>query len=409
VSARGFGDHETDELIAAEPGLERVVTALTADGDATELVGRQAALTMFRTVRDAQAAPAPSSATPVTASPGGPDPKAARRPRVRRTPKTPHAPGSPRMRESLRMPFPVVVATAASLVAVCAAATAAAYIAALPTPVQQIAHSVFAPLGIPTAPPPAPQSPGQGSGPASSGTGGRQGPAGPGSSASSVPPGSSGPGASTRPSTGVTSAPGASPTASASGSPTASPTAGSPPPGAPALTLAAASTHVAPGGQDTFTAQLTQDGQPVTQISVRLVEHDAGAAGLHVAAAGVTGADGTVTLAATGLTVNATFHVEATAQLSTVASPKVTVEVIPSIVVHLSTAATLMVRALAPAAPGDAAILQQLSGGVWVDVTTRALGPQGRATFPVVPGQAYRVALRATITHGRAVSAPVKA
>jgi hypothetical protein len=309
--------------------------------------------------------------------------------------------------------FPALVAAATVLVAVCAAATAAAYAAALPTPVQQFAHAVFAPLGVPTAPPSAPQSqapsPGQGSGPASAGTGGGNGPSGPGNSASVPPSGSSGPGASPRPSNGATPSPSGSPTASASGSPTASASAGSPPPGAASLTLTAARTHVAPGGQDTFTARLAQAGQPLPQVSVRLLEHDAGVAAVRIAATGVTGADGTVTLTATGLTVNAIFHVEATAQFKTVASPPVTVEVIPSLVVHLSTATTLTVHALAPAAPGDVAVLQRLVGGTWIDVTTRYLGPQGGAAFPVVAGQTYRVVLPATITHGRAVSIAVKA
>ena len=84
-------------------------------------------------------------------------------------------------------------------------------------------------------------------------------------------------------------------------------------------------------------------------------------------------------------------------------------EVIPSLVVHPPRPPRSWSSALAPAAPGDIVVLQELSGGVWIDVTTRVLGPQGQATFPVVSGQAYRVALRATITHGRAVSAAVKA
>jgi hypothetical protein len=174
-------------------------------------------------------------------------------------------------------------------------------------------------------------------------------------------------------------------------------------------TLTAASPHVAPGGQDTFTASLTQAGQPAAQLTVRLLERDAGAPAARVAATGVTDAAGTVTLTATGLTVNAVFHVEGTAAYKVASSPKVTVQVIPGLAVHLSTATTLMVHAAAPAGAGDAVTLQQLSGGTWVDVTTRVLGPQGRASFPVVSGQTYRVVLRATVTHGRAQSPPVTA
>jgi hypothetical protein len=194
-----------------------------------------------------------------------------------------------------------------------------------------------------------------------------------------------------------------------SGSPPTSPSAGSPSPGAGSLTLAAASTHVAPGAPVTFTAQLTQAGQPVAQVSVRLLERDAGSVAARVAATGVTGADGTVTLTAPALRVNAIFHAEGTGPFMAVASPKIAVAVIPGIAVHVATATTLAVHALPPAAPGDIVVLQELSGGTWIDVTTRQLGPQGWASFPMVAGQTYRVTLRATFTHGRALSAPVTA
>jgi hypothetical protein len=54
-------------------------------------------------------------------------------------------------------------------------------------------------------------------------------------------------------------------------------------------------------------------------------------------------------------------------------------------------------------------VLQRLSGGTWTQVATRQLGPRNGATFPVVAGQTYRVLLRATVTHGRAISTPIKA
>jgi hypothetical protein len=171
------------------------------------------------------------------------------------------------------------------------------------------------------------------------------------------------------------------------------------------LTLTAASTRVAPGGHDTFTAQLTQAGQPVAQVMVRLVERAANMAGPRVAATGITGSDGTVTLVATGLMANTVFHVEGTGPYQAVSSPKVAVVMIPLLEVH-AMGTTLTVRAFG-AAPGEVVILQELSGGAWINVTTRKLGPQGGAAFPVISGQTYRVALRPTLTHGRAVSTPV--
>lgn len=174
-----------------------------------------------------------------------------------------------------------------------------------------------------------------------------------------------------------------------------------------ALTLTAAATQVAAGGQDAFTAYLTQAGHPVGQAGVQLLEHDAGSPTARVAATGVTDANGTVTLTASGLRVNAIFRVAGIGSFTTATSAKVTVQVIPSLVVRFSTATTLTVHALAPAAPGDVVVLQELSGGVWIDAASRTLGLQARATFPVVSGQTYRVALRATLTHGHAVSAAV--
>jgi 5-hydroxyisourate hydrolase-like protein (transthyretin family) len=183
----------------------------------------------------------------------------------------------------------------------------------------------------------------------------------------------------------------------------------SPAPGPVTVTLIAASPHVAPGGQDTFTASVTQAGQPVAQVTVRLLEREAGSPAARAAATGVTDATGMVALTATGLTVNAVFHVEGTAAYKAASSPKVTVQVIPGLAVHLSTPTTLMVHAGLPAGPGDAVTLQELSGGIWTDVATRVLGAQGRASFTVVAGQTYRVVLRATMTHGRAISVAVTA
>jgi hypothetical protein len=382
MDSRGSGDPGTDELIAAEPGLDRLVSALTADGDATELVARQSALTMFRTLRATPAAGAGATGTAAPGTPGPTVPASVRKPRAR-----------------------VLVATAA-LVAIGTAATVAAYAAALPAPVQQIAHNVLAPLrplGVPAAPPPGPvvaqpPAPGQRNGPGSRGSG-NTGPKGSGQyPGGTSPSGQSSPGASGTPSNGATQSPGASPSGSASSSPTASP-------GAASLTLAAARGYVPAGGQDRFTASLTQAGQPVPQVTVRLVERDADAAAPKVVAAGVTSASGVVTFTVTGLARNATFTVAGTAQFAATASATVAVQVVPALVLSVPGPGTLAVRAQAPAAPGDVVVLQLLSAGGWGEVTARALGSQDGAAFPVKAGQTYRVVLRATAIHARAVSA----
>jgi hypothetical protein len=101
-----------------EPGLEHLIRALTAGGDPRELADRDAAAAMFR-----------ASIRPASG-------------RLRRW--------------RPRLPLhPVRAAVAAGVTAAVAGTTAAAYAAVLPAPVQHIAHSVFAPLGVPDDRPPA--------------------------------------------------------------------------------------------------------------------------------------------------------------------------------------------------------------------------------------------------------------
>lgn len=89
----------------ADPALDGLVRALTADGTADELAGRPAALAMFRDSR--------------------------RRPR--------------------RLRLAVSMSTAAAAV-VLAGGLAAAYAAALPAPVQHIASRMLGSIGVPDAP-----------------------------------------------------------------------------------------------------------------------------------------------------------------------------------------------------------------------------------------------------------------
>ena len=106
----------------SDPALDGLVRALTADGTADELAGRQAALAMFRHSR--------------------------RRPR--------------------RLRFAVSMSSAAAAV-VLAGGLAAAYTAALPAPVQHIASRMLGSIGVPDTPRPAPSSGAPSSGARSSG------------------------------------------------------------------------------------------------------------------------------------------------------------------------------------------------------------------------------------------------
>lgn len=98
-----------------EPGLDRLIMALTTDGHPAELAGRDAALAAFRA----------ASQSP------------------RRAPR--------------RNPLGMLPARLAAVVAAGAAAlagvTAAAYAQALPAPVQHFAHTMLAPLGVPNSQP----------------------------------------------------------------------------------------------------------------------------------------------------------------------------------------------------------------------------------------------------------------
>jgi hypothetical protein len=103
-----------------KPDLDRLITALTANGRPDEAAGRDAALAAFRAAGQHAAAR-----------------HAARR--GRRGPFRPPPAALPRRLAALG---------AAGLTAV-GGLTAAAYAQALPGPVQQAAHTVFAPLGVP--------------------------------------------------------------------------------------------------------------------------------------------------------------------------------------------------------------------------------------------------------------------
>jgi hypothetical protein len=133
-----------------KPDLDRLVSALTADGRPDELAGREEAVTAFR-----------------TASRGDAADRAASR----------DAP--PRRLRTL----PPRLAAAAVVVIILAAGVAAAYTQALPGPAQNLAHTALAPLGVPGN-----QPPGHPGAETASTSGGRSGPPRTGSSVTPSPP-----------------------------------------------------------------------------------------------------------------------------------------------------------------------------------------------------------------------------
>lgn len=113
-----------------ESGIDQLVSALTADGDLDELASRGAALAAFRTARE----------------------RAATQPTLRQRRIVPSSrPLADWLPSRLADWFPTRLAaiTAAAVVVIIAAIAAAAYTQALPGPVQDAAHTVFAPLGVP--------------------------------------------------------------------------------------------------------------------------------------------------------------------------------------------------------------------------------------------------------------------
>jgi hypothetical protein len=347
------------------------VRALQAEGDATELMGRQAVLSAFRAARGQSAATQQPRVQPVPGVPAYDWDSTRTLPARPASGSEPWASGR---RRPPRRRLRVVTIAVAALLAVCAGLTAAAYAKVLPPSVQNIAHSVLAPIGVPSASPATPVStgPGQGSTPAGS-------------------PGTSG---------GSSSAPGP---ASSAGAPTSAAAAGV------SVRLAAGRARVAAGGMVTFTGQAGKNGHPVHGARVRLLEQlstDVGA--WRIATTGVTGEDGTVTLVVPHIPASATFRLAGTGKLADVISPAVTITVIPRVLIQQPTAGILTVTAV-PTAAGDTVTLLRLVNGTWATAAVSHLSATHEARFRVLPGASYRVLLPATPMHAYALSARITA
>jgi hypothetical protein len=225
-----------------KPDLASLTRALTADGQPDELAARDAARTAFLAESRRHAAGQPS-ARPRGWRPGGAGP----RPPVTRR----------------------LAAIAAAGVIAVAALTAAAYTRALPGPAQDIAHTVFAPLGLP----------------------GRQQPSG--------PPGS----------------PAAVTIATPSGKPAGTSGAASRTPSPPAddylLTMTASRVRVPAGAVVELGGRVTDRGRAAAGAPVRLFERLAGSAAWEVVATGMTGPRGGFRLLSPPVTTTAVFRVVA--------------------------------------------------------------------------------------------------
>ncbi|HET9082448.1 MAG TPA: hypothetical protein VFO01_18280 [Trebonia sp.] len=237
--------------IPRKPDLEQLITALTADGRPEELAGRDAALAAFRGARQRNAAGETAS-------------------RHRGLP----------LRRPLTGLSARLTALGAALI-VAAGMAAAAYAQALPDPVQRLAHTVFAPLGIPDGQqPPGQPSPG------------------------TAPPGGSG-------STGVTISRAGGKTSQATcPCPRTSAKAPSPRPRAGYLiTVGVSRARVPAGGVVVFTGRVTDQGRAAASVRVWLFARVAGSAQFELAAVGATGPLGGFRLSSPPLTATTFFRV----------------------------------------------------------------------------------------------------
>ncbi len=354
------------------PGLGDVIRALAAEGDATELTGRQAALTMFRAVRDQPGSfPSPGLGTAPA------QPRAAEQAPGQPLPARDLGPGRPGQRRPPQRRPPqrrrlAALAAAAAVVVACAGMTAAAYAQILPASLQDIAHHVLAPIGVPSA-----------------------------SHVPAVIATSSRPSNPDVPSPSPTHLPSS---ATSCPCPTVTPSAHV------TMRLRAAKARVAWGGRDTLTGHVAKKGSADAQVRVKLLEQLSTSPGTwKVIATGLTNAGGNVTFVAARITANATFLLAGSGDLASLASHQVTVTVTvntgvtPRLTVRHPAADVLVVTAH-PAAAGDPVALEQRQDGTWETVATRQLSRLLQATFTVTSAGTYRFLLPATPTHSAAVS-----
>ena len=375
------GSAAVDPGNTGDPGIDQLFRILTAGPAQDELAGERGALAMFRANVSPVAGPAPVNGTPVSGTTvpfqaGG-----------RAT-----APKRP-VRHPIRMPVRWGVRLAAAVViAIGGALAGAAYEAALPAPVQDLAHQVLGFAGVPKA---QPQHHGR-----SPRAGGHHAAAAPGRS--STPPGG-------RAHPSQTAKPGAS--ASRAASPTASPSSASTT-GPAVLSESAGSAIIPAGSQPVINGQLTTAGTGVDGVTVTLIERLAGRPLWHVVGTGQTTSGGNVAITGPPLATNAAFRLRLpggvhSASVLVTVTPQVTVVLTPgaSSVRDLLTVATQYARR------GNVVWLQvQSVSGSWVDLRSKRLNAAGKTWFILsgkrLKNETVQVVLVATVRHGSATSNP---
>jgi hypothetical protein len=341
-----------DEIGAPHHGVDRLFRTLTAGGTPAELAGELDALALFRANVRAPAGPAPAPA------------RSGRSARVFRIP----------VRWSVRL---AAVAAAAAV----GGTAAAAYAAALPDPVQHLAHYVLGFAGVPDR-----------QGGSAQGTSGRHGQSPHHKPSPAL--------ALSTPATSPSGAP-VVPTGTASATPGA---------GGLLLLVTAATVHITAGTGAVIDGRLTQSGAGVQGVTVTLVGRLAGHAAWRVAGSGQTNSDGNVAVSVPAVTANAVFRLTVR---GAALSPSVNVAVSPPITAVLDVSSTgvtdYLVVSTEYAATGDLAALQvQAANGSWLSVRYRPLNAGGQVGFSLsgqrLANHEVRVVLLATVSHATAVS-----
>ena len=319
-----------------DPALGHLITALTASGHPHELTGRDTALAAFRAASAASAA--------------------------RRRP----ARGAARRRAFRPFLMPArLAAFAAAGVTVMAGLTAAAYAQALPAPVQEIAHTVLAPLGVPASQPQP--------GPSPTRTGGST-PSARGASPSGSAAGATQPGSSASPSSSATVA-------------------------GYVVTLKVGRALLPAGAFAQFTGRVTHHGHAAAGEPVQLLERAKGTSGWQVAVTGTTGHLGWVTFRVQPPTTTEVFrlagpdHAHSTAITVTLKAP-LTFWLIAG-------KTTDRLAVIAPfSKPGTTVDLTERIGGTWTTIASKPLGPGHRAVFALpastAEGHNYRAEVPAS-------------
>ena len=378
----------TDGAASADPGIDQLFRILTAGPTRDELAGERDALAMFRANASPAAglrAPAAANGTPVL--PDGPSAHQATMPIPAGRPAT-----EPERQARRRVQWPARLSmrlAAAGVVAIVGGTAAAAYAAALPAPVQNLAHQVLGIVGVPAS---------HHHHAATAGARGHHGggPAG----LSSTPPGRPGgrPGQSAK--TSPSAHPHASPTASPSSSTATGPA---------VLSASASSADILAGAAPVIDGQLTRSGTGVKGVTVTLIERLAGHPFWHVAGTGQTTSGGNVAITGPPLDTNAVFRLKIG---HGVHSASVLVTVTPQVTVVLTAESSLrdLLTVTTQFAHGGNVVWLQVesASGSWVNVRSKRLGAAGKTWFILgrkrFKDKTVRVVLLATAKHGSAIS-----